>query len=219
MADARPSPGMKSPASTPHLFSRSCNMFSEETDWRGQTLCTKVEEARSRRQPPAPRDSAAAAGGGVHPGEDGRQPGGVAGVEAAAQARIESRGRRRGAEVAAVSPVERCTPPLNDKGAGSLRPALALFPTGNTRLRANPPAQSLETNQNTAQQHERHTTVGNTYESLPCEVPGTIRQKGHVYSIGGNSKVESSSKLGVSNVAVDDGLIASQHATSAYGEI
>lgn len=49
---------------------------------------------------------------------------------------------------------------INDKRAGSLRP-FPCFALGRKQLRAEPPAQSLKTSENAAQQHERHTTVGN----------------------------------------------------------
>src|ERR1019366_5031651 len=49
---------------------------------------------------------------------------------------------------------------INTKRAGSLRPLL-VFQSGSGLLRAELPAQSLETNQSTSQQCERHTTVWN----------------------------------------------------------
>src|SRR6476646_1254835 len=47
---------------------------------------------------------------------------------------------------------------------GPIAPALSslfFFLPGRERLRVEPPAQRLQTNQSAAQQHERHTTVGN----------------------------------------------------------
>ena len=76
---------------------------------------------------------------------------------------FEGRNRR---EVAEVLSGRRHTRAQKEKRAGSLRPFPYVSRMKQFGLGAEPPAQRLKTNQSTAEQHERHTTVGNTNELL-----------------------------------------------------
>ena len=87
-------------------------------------------------------------------GTEGIRPGSRRAVrqelEWAFKLKFEFRGRRQAREAPTVSRGGHRTRHINQQRTGSLRP-FSLFPPRRKRLRAAPPAQSLKTNQSTAQ--------------------------------------------------------------------